>query len=201
MPKLNIKEAEVMDLYVTRLVADKGLREADRAEHGKISHQLQLEFEEACQQALINALPDDKAIELNKKLTADPNFTDAQIEEFFMMALPDSEQVIIDTMAKFRADYLGTTTKDNTATSKNDVAMESNAATAEAKPAETAHAAEPTTTNIKTNEQPNMTNAQNTSTTVPPVGNPVQGTVSEQPGASNVEGVAQTSAVTAEENR
>lgn len=201
MPKLNIKEAEVMDLYITRLVADKGLREADRAEHGKISHQLQLEFEEACQQALINALPDDKAIELNKKLTADPNFTDAQIEEFFMAALPDSEQVIIDTMAKFRADYLGTAAKDNTATSESDVTTESSAATAEAKPAETAYTAEPATTNIKTDEQPNMTNAQNTSTTVPPVGNPVQGTVSEQPGASNVEGVAQTSAVTAEENR
>lgn len=159
MPKLNIKEAEVMDLYITRLVADKGLRETDRAEHGKISHQLQLEFEEACQQALINALPDEKAIELNKKLTADPNFTDAQIEEFFMAALPNSEQVILDTMAKFRANYLGTA-KDTS-----------------------------------------MTSEQNTSNTVPPVGNPVQGTVSEQPGVSNVEGMAQDSAVTAEENK
>lgn len=216
MPKLNIKEAEVMDLYIARLVADKGLREADRAQHGKISHQVQLEFEEACEKAFIDALPDEKAIELNQKMADDPNFTDAQIEDFFATALPDAEQIMIDTMTKFRAEYLGkdakstnqgasaasqpkpaepvvantTETSASTQTSPSMVAASKSTNTVPATSATIAAAPNAAST-AATN--PNMTSVQNI-TAEPPAGSPVQGTTSERQGASDVEGVATAAA-------
>ena len=57
-------------------------------------------------QASINALPEDKAIELADKLD-DPDFTDEQVAEFIRNSGVDLERVALETMVQFRLLYLG----------------------------------------------------------------------------------------------
>ena len=56
--------------------------------------------------ASINALPEDKAIELADKLD-DPDFTDDQVSEFIRNSGVDLERVALETMMQFRMLYLG----------------------------------------------------------------------------------------------
>jgi len=56
--------------------------------------------------ATINALPEDKAIELADKLD-DPNFTDDQVSEFMRNSGLDLERIALETMVQFRLLYLG----------------------------------------------------------------------------------------------
>ncbi len=57
-------------------------------------------------QASINALPEEKAIELADKLD-DPDFTDEQVSEFIRNSGVDLERVALETMIQFRLLYLG----------------------------------------------------------------------------------------------
>lgn len=56
--------------------------------------------------ASINALPEDKAIELADKLD-DPDFTDDDLTEFMRNSGVDLEKVALETMVQFRLLYLG----------------------------------------------------------------------------------------------
>ena len=56
--------------------------------------------------ASINALPEDKAIELADKLD-DPDFSDDDLTEFMRNSGVDLEQVALETMMQFRLLYLG----------------------------------------------------------------------------------------------
>ena len=64
-------------------------------------------------QASINALPEDKAIELADKLD-DPDFTDEQVAEFIRNSGVDLERVALETMVQFRLLYLGGNPNVNT---------------------------------------------------------------------------------------
>ena len=63
--------------------------------------------------ASINALPEDKAIELADKLD-DPEFTDEQVAEFIRNSGVDMERVALETMMQFRLLYLGGNPNVNT---------------------------------------------------------------------------------------
>ena len=56
--------------------------------------------------ASINALPEDKAIELADKLD-DPDFTDDQVADFMRNSGVDLERVALETMMQFRLLSLG----------------------------------------------------------------------------------------------
>ena len=56
--------------------------------------------------ASINALPEDKAIELADKLD-DPDFTDDQVADFMRNSGVDLERVALETKMQFRLLYLG----------------------------------------------------------------------------------------------
>lgn len=194
MPKINFKEAELMAIYIDRLIADKGLATANREQYGELSRQLREQFDEACQKAMISALPDAKLEELSKKL--DDGMTDDEIEKFFEGAGVDFPKVVQETMIKFRADYLGKAASEATNVS---------AASTEKLDAKTAHAENPNLAGAAPQaEKPasteNMTNLVNTNTQ-PPIGNPAQGTTSVAPGASDVEGVGQKTTITTEEKK
>ena len=63
--------------------------------------------------ASVNALPEDKAIELADKLD-DPEFTDEQVAEFIRNSGVDMERVALETMMQFRLLYLGGNPNVNT---------------------------------------------------------------------------------------
>ncbi len=68
--------------------------------------------------ASINALPEDKAIELADKLD-DPDFKDEDISEFMKNSGVDLERVALETMVQFRLLYLGGNPAVNTEALEN----------------------------------------------------------------------------------
>ncbi len=96
---------ENVEQFVDQLIDEKGL-----GVEGDVRKQLKMDMMERLldqiDRASINALPEDKAIELADKID-DENFTDDQIAEFMRNSGVDLERVALETMLQFRLLYLG----------------------------------------------------------------------------------------------
>lgn len=96
---------ENVETFIDQLIDEKGL-----GVEGDVRKQLKLDMMERLldqiDRASINALPEDKAIELADKLD-DENFTDEQVAEFMKNSGIDLERVALETMLQFRLLYLG----------------------------------------------------------------------------------------------
>ena len=96
---------ENVEQFVDQLIDEKGL-----GVEGDVREQLKLDMMERLldqiDKASINALPEDKAIELADKLD-DENFTDEQVAEFMRNSGVDLQRVALETMLQFRILYLG----------------------------------------------------------------------------------------------
>jgi hypothetical protein len=96
---------ENVETFIDQLIDEKGL-----GVEGDVRKQLKLDMMERLldqiDRASINALPEDKAIELADKLD-DENFTDEQVAEFMKNSGVDLERVALETMLQFRLLYLG----------------------------------------------------------------------------------------------
>lgn len=153
MPNINSEQEQVLEAYVRQMVADKGLLEEDKKQNGKIQQELRAQLNEVMDRSLIDALPEDKLVELDKML--DAGATDDEITNFFDTTGVDFEAAMKAAMEKFRNQYLGESSTNNDKATNNTVRT--------------------------------------------PSGMPVQGTKSEVPGESDVEGVAQKSTIVTEE--
>ena len=96
---------ENVEKFIDQLIDEKGL-----GVEGDVRKQLKLDMMERLldqiDRASINALPEDKAIELADKLD-DENFTDEQVADFMNDSGVDLERVALETMLQFRLLYLG----------------------------------------------------------------------------------------------
>ncbi|MBR6134284.1 hypothetical protein IKQ38_02280 [Candidatus Saccharibacteria bacterium] len=96
---------ENVEKFIDQLIDEKGL-----GVEGDVRKQLKLDMMERLldqiDRASINALPEDKAIELADKLD-DENFTDEQVADFMKDSGVDLERVALETMLQFRLLYLG----------------------------------------------------------------------------------------------
>lgn len=103
---------ENVENFIDQLIDEKGL-----GVEGDVREQLKLDMMERLldqiDKAAINALPEDKAIELADKLD-DENFTDEQVSEFIQNSGVDLERVALETMLQFRLLYIGGNPNVNT---------------------------------------------------------------------------------------
>ena len=94
-----------VEQFIDQLIDEKGL-----GVEGDVREQLKLDLTERLldqiDRASVNALPEDKAIELADKLD-DENFTDEQVAEFMKNSGVDLQKVALETMLQFRLLYLG----------------------------------------------------------------------------------------------
>ena len=186
MPENKLNDEKVLQMFVDRLIADKGGDMLDAKQKETLQGELMAELDERMQQAMIRALPDAKLMELEKMLDADAS--DEEIESFFMSAGVDFDPEIRKVFEAFRTDYF----KDKIKVSvKMSVLAPAASASAGATAAPGATSATPS---VATAQAPAVTPVV---MPMPGAGQPTQGTTSAVPGQSNVEGVANTGAVSA----
>lgn len=184
MPENKLNDEKVLQMFVDRLIADKGGDTLDAKQKETLQGELMSELDERMQQAMIRALPDAKLMELEKMLDADAS--DEEIESFFANASKDAgvdfDPEIRKVFEAFRTDYFKDKIKVSVKTSVlAPVASTSAGATA-------------TTPSVTTAQAPAVAPG---AMPMPGAGQPTQGTTSAVPGQSNVEGVANTGAVSA----
>lgn len=96
---------ESVEQFVDQLIDEKEL-----GVEGDVRTALKMDMMERLldqiDKAAINALPEDKAIELADKLD-DENFSDEQVTAFMRDSGLDLERIALETMLQFRLLYLG----------------------------------------------------------------------------------------------
>lgn len=182
MPENKLNDEKVLQMFVDRLIADKGGDTLDAKQKETLQGELMAELDERMQQAMIRALPDAKLMELEKMLDADAS--DEEIESFFMSAGVDFDPEIRKVFEAFRTDYF----KDKIQVSVKTSVL------APAPAASTSAGATSATPSVATAQAPTVAPV---AMPMPGAGQPTQGTTSAVPGQSNVEGVANTGAVSA----
>lgn len=107
MPENKLNDEKVLQMFVDRLIADKGGDTLDAKQKETLQGELMAELDERMQQAMIRALPDAKLMELEKMLDADAS--DEEIESFFANASKDAgvdfDPEIRKVFEAFRTDY------------------------------------------------------------------------------------------------
>ncbi len=174
MPENKINTEGVISSFLDQIIAAKG-ENLSKNERLSLRQELFGELDDKINAAVIAALPDDKVLELNQKI--DGNASEQEIEEFFANAGIDFNKVALQTALQFRKDQL----RDVPQVKEGAVTTEAVAAEVEAPaaatPAELSH-------------DMTQNTVQNNAAAAAPAGAPLQGTTSEAPGMSNVEGIA-----------
>ena len=94
-----------VEKFIEDLLAERGMGNLDPELKTDLKTQLTQELMDQIDRAAINALPEEKAVELAKKLD-EPDFTSEQATKFIQDAGVDLQQVSLDTMLLFRKFYL-----------------------------------------------------------------------------------------------
>lgn len=103
MPENKPTKAKVINVFVDKMMTDKGVSDV------ALKEQLEAKLEEQIEQAMIRMLPDEKLVELEGIL--DRGAGDDEIEKVFDEAGVDFQAVAEQTMAAFRAAFLANGTE------------------------------------------------------------------------------------------
>lgn len=97
---------ENVEQFIDQLITDKGVSGLTDEVRAELRTDLTQRLMDQIDRAVINALPEEKAIELSEKLD-DENFGDDQINDFVRDSGVDVQRISLETMLKFRELYLG----------------------------------------------------------------------------------------------
>lgn len=103
MPKVRITQDKLLTAFVDRMLEDKGVKSADRRELVEQRRKLMEELEQYVNVAVIEALPDEKFLLLEKRL--EEGVDDDELDEIFEGV--DYLPVAQKAMVEFREEYLG----------------------------------------------------------------------------------------------
>lgn len=104
----NTSQDEMVSIYVYALMEDKGENPEDKEEHAALKQQVVA----AINDAIIDALPEEKAEELNK-LFEQNEATPEKVAEVVASAGVDTQAITEEVLEKFREDYLGDSETEN----------------------------------------------------------------------------------------
>ena len=96
-----------VDEFIESLLNDKGITDIDPEIKEDLKADMKKRLLDQIDRAAIQALPEDKAVEL-AKLVEQPDFTNEKMTEFMQKSGVNLTEVVADTMLKFRGFYLGT---------------------------------------------------------------------------------------------
>lgn len=110
MPEFKVTKNKLLSLFIDRMMVDKGVDGMSLGEQADLRKALAAELDTQIQSAMLEALPEEKLVELDKQL--DGGMTDEELELFFeYSAGVDFQSVIKDAMERFRKAYLGETSE------------------------------------------------------------------------------------------
>lgn len=103
MPDTTLTQENSIDVFVERLMAEKG--DAGGADQSKLKAELQERVVEKTEEAMLKALPDEKLIELERKL--DEGMSDDDLGKFFLNAGVDYQPAVQQAMQELKTEFLG----------------------------------------------------------------------------------------------
>ena len=95
-----------LDDFINQVITDKNLSGLTDEVREQLVEDLRQRLMDQIDRAIIDALPEDKAIEFSNKLD-DENFGDEQVQQFMNDSGVDMQGVTLATMLRFRELYLG----------------------------------------------------------------------------------------------
>lgn len=104
MPENKINSDQVLTRFLDEVIAAKG-GEMSQGDRLKLRQNLQVQLDAKIDEAVLKALPKDKLLELSQKV--DGKASEEEIDDFFKSAGVNFEKVALETMVKFREEYLG----------------------------------------------------------------------------------------------
>lgn len=108
MPEESTNGDEAVIQFIDEMIEERGLK-LDPQQQERLRELLMQKIEGAVEEAVVMALPDVQAIELSKKI--DAGMTDEELDGYFQAAGVDFVKVTKEAMEQVRADFLagGTT--------------------------------------------------------------------------------------------
>lgn len=103
MPEIKLSNDRIMAAFVDKMIADKG-DDLDEKQKGRLRRRLMVELDNAIGKAMVMALSDEQAMELDKMLNSE--VSDGEIERFFAGAGIDYDYVVHQAMGNFRVAYM-----------------------------------------------------------------------------------------------
>ncbi|MDR3298111.1 MAG: hypothetical protein LBT19_01940 [Candidatus Nomurabacteria bacterium] len=97
---------ENVEQFIDQLITDKGVSGLTDEVRAELKTDLTQRLVDQIDRAVIDALPEEKAIELSERLD-DENFGDDQVNDFVRESGIDVQNIALQTMLKFRELYLG----------------------------------------------------------------------------------------------
>jgi len=102
-----------LEEFVDTILTEKNLPGLSDDARPEVIADMVLTLRELIDRAVIEALPEDKLDELNKKLADDPTVSREQISELIAASGVDIEHITADTLLKFRELYLAGPSEKN----------------------------------------------------------------------------------------
>ena len=99
---------ENVESFVDQLIEEKGYSDLDDNVRAELRNDMVTRLLDQIDMAAINALPEDKAIELADKIDNE-DFDDDKVMQYIQDSGVDLQQVALETMLQFRMLYLGET--------------------------------------------------------------------------------------------
>ena len=99
---------ENVESFVDQLIEEKGYSDLDDNVRADLRNDMVTRLLDQIDMAAINALPEDKAIELADKIDNE-DFDDDKVMQYIQDSGVDLQQVALETMLQFRMLYLGET--------------------------------------------------------------------------------------------
>lgn len=94
-----------LEQFIDKLIQDKNLPPTDPAVLTELKYDLMQRLMDQIDRAAIEALPEEKAVELSGLLDK-PEFGEEQLTQFMQNSGVDMQKVALETMLTFRALYL-----------------------------------------------------------------------------------------------
>lgn len=104
MPEDKPVQTKVIEEFVDKMIADKGLGVVSTEKIGALRENLCAKLEEQVEQAMLRALSDEQLVELEKLV--DSGASDEELDEFFDNSGVDFTKAAEQAMSEFRKAFL-----------------------------------------------------------------------------------------------
>ncbi len=104
MPEINPTQTRIINTFVDKMMADKGLGAMSAEQQEELRKNLRVKVEEQIEQAMLRALSDAQLLELEKLV--DDGVSDEELDAFFENSGADFTKAAEQAMAEFRKAFL-----------------------------------------------------------------------------------------------
>lgn len=107
MPEIKPTQTKLINVFVDKMMADKGLDAMGAEEQQGLRKSLRAKVEEQVERAMLSALTDAQLVELERMM--DEGASDAELDKFFDESGADFDGAVHEAMTEFRKAFLNST--------------------------------------------------------------------------------------------